>query len=122
PLAQEARPLLLPQYFSGASIKFPLLAPFLLGGSVGFPATRHVQNLAEWVPELCPTWLWGNPTFFQAVLDGLRSGAGTKLTHSLRFVVSGTAYLPPTLRAELEAALGVPVLQFYGKRQGGILA
>jgi acyl-CoA synthetase (AMP-forming)/AMP-acid ligase II/thioesterase domain-containing protein/acyl carrier protein len=111
----------LPGYY-GAAIKISLLAPLLLGGSVGLPTARHVQDLEEWVPDLCPTWLWGNPTFFQAVLDRLRSRAGTKLTHSLRFVVSGTTYLPPTLRAELEATLGVPVLQSYGMSEAGILA
>jgi oxalate---CoA ligase len=111
----------LPGYY-GAAIKISLLAPLLLGGSVGLPTARHAQDLAEWIPELCPTWLWGNPTFFQAVLDRLRSGAGNKLTHSLRFVVSGTAFLPPTLRAVLEETLGVPVLQSYGMSEAGILA
>jgi acyl-CoA synthetase (AMP-forming)/AMP-acid ligase II/acyl carrier protein len=111
----------LPGYY-GAAIKISLLAPLLLGGSVGLPTARHAQDLAEWIADLCPTWLWGNPTFFQAVLDRLRSGAGTKLTHSLRFVVSGTAFLPPTLRAVLEETLGVPVLQSYGMSEAGILA
>ncbi len=111
----------LPGYY-GAAIKISLLAPLLLGGSVALPTARHAQDLAEWIPDLCPTWLWGNPTFFQAVLDRLRSGAGTKLTHSLRFVVSGTAFLPPTLRAVLEETLGVPVLQSYGMSEAGILA
>jgi oxalate---CoA ligase len=111
----------LPGYY-GAAIKISLLAPLLLGGSVGLPTPRHVQDLVEWIPDLCPTWLWGNPTFFQAVLDRLRSRAGIKLTHSLRFVVSGTTYLPPTLRAELEETLGVPVLQSYGMSEAGILA
>src|SRR5215471_5025040 len=111
----------LPGYY-GAAIKISLLAPLLLGGSVGLPTARHAQDLAEWIPDLCPTWLWGNPTFFQAVLDRLRSGAGTKLTHCLRFVVSGTAFLPPMLRAALEDTLGVPVLQSYGMSEAGILA
>src|SRR5215831_745156 len=111
----------LPGYY-GAAIKISLLAPLLLGGSVGLPPARHVQDLVEWVPDLCPTWLWGNPTFFQAVLDRLRSRAGIKLTHCLRFVVSGTAFLPPMLRAALEDTLGVPVLQSYGMSEAGILA
>src|SRR5215831_7729258 len=118
---EDRTALVLPGYY-GAAIKISLLAPLLLGGSVALPITRHVQDLAAWVPELCPTWLWANPTFFQAVLDRLRSGAETKLTHSFRFVVSGTAYLSPTLRAELEAMLGVPVLQSYGMSEAGILA
>jgi acyl-CoA synthetase (AMP-forming)/AMP-acid ligase II len=111
----------LPGYY-GAAIKISFLAPLLLGGSVALPTARHVEDLAEWVPKLRPTWLWGNPTFFQAVLDGLRAEAPLKLTHSLRFVVSGTAHLPPSLRTELEAALGVPVLQSYGMSEAGILA
>jgi len=111
----------LPGYY-GAAIKISLLAPLLLGGSVALPPARHVQDLAGWIPDLCPTWLWGNPTFFQAALDKLRSRAGMKLTHPLRFVVSGTAHLPQTLREELEAALGVPVLQSYGMSEAGILA
>jgi acyl-CoA synthetase (AMP-forming)/AMP-acid ligase II len=111
----------LPSYY-GAAIKISFLAPLLLGGGVGLPTARHVEDLAEWVPKLRPTWLWGNPTFFQAVLDGLRAEARPKLTHSLRFVVSGTAHLPPRLRTELEATLGVPVLQSYGMSEAGILA
>ena len=111
----------LPGYY-GAAIKLSVLAPLLLGGSVALPAARHVHDLAEWIPDLCPTWLWGNPTFFQAVLDKLRSRPGMKLTHSLRFVVSGTAHLPQTLREELEETLGVPVLQSYGMSEAGILA
>jgi acyl-CoA synthetase (AMP-forming)/AMP-acid ligase II/thioesterase domain-containing protein len=111
----------LPGYY-GAAIKISFLAPLLLGQGVGLPTARHVEDLAEWVPKLRPTWLWGNPTFFQAVLDALRAGARPKLTHSLRFVVSGTAYLPPRLRTELEATLGVPVLQSYGMSEAGILA
>jgi acyl-CoA synthetase (AMP-forming)/AMP-acid ligase II/acyl carrier protein len=118
---QDRTAFVLPGYY-GAAIKISLLAPLLLGGSVALPTTQQVDDLAEWVPELCPTWLWGNPTFFQAVLDRLRSGAGPTLTHALRFVVSGTAHLPPTLRTELEATLGVPVLQSYGMSEAGILA
>jgi oxalate---CoA ligase len=119
--SDDCTAFVLPGHY-GAAIKISLLAPLLLGGSVGLPTARHAQDLAEWIPDLCPTWLWGNPTFFQAVLDRLRSGAGTKLTHSLRFVVSGTAFLPPTLRAVLEETLGVPVLQSYGMSEAGILA
>jgi oxalate---CoA ligase len=118
---EDRTAFVLPGYY-GAAIKISLLAPLLLGGSVGLPATRHVEDLTEWVPKLCPTWLWGNPTFFQAVLDRLRARGGSDFTHPLRFVVSGTAYLPAQLRTELEASLAVPVLQSYGMSEAGILA
>jgi acyl-coenzyme A synthetase/AMP-(fatty) acid ligase/acyl carrier protein len=118
---EDRTAFVLPGYY-GAAIKISLLAPLLLGGSVGLPATRHVEDLMEWVPKLCPTWLWGNPTFFQAVLDRFRARGGSDFTHALRFVVSGTAYLPPQLRTEVEAILAVPVLQSYGMSEAGILA
>src|SRR5262249_14599224 len=54
-LSPEVRPVFFFPGFYGAAIKFPPLAPLLLGGSVGLPATRRIQNLVEWVPELCPT-------------------------------------------------------------------
>jgi oxalate---CoA ligase len=117
--SEDRTAFVLPGYY-GAAIKLSFLAPLLLGGSVVLPTTPEVHNLAEWVPQTSPTWLWGNPTFFKAALDRLRSG--NRLTHSLRFVVSGTAYLPPPLRSELEAALGVQVLQSYGMSEAGILA
>jgi oxalate---CoA ligase len=118
---EDRTALVLPGHY-GAAIKLSLLAPLLLGGSVCLPATRKVEDITEWVPELCPTWLWGNPTFFQAVLDLLRSRAEPHFTHALRFVVSGTAYLPPKLHTELEATLAIPVLQSYGMSEAGILA
>jgi acyl-CoA synthetase (AMP-forming)/AMP-acid ligase II/thioesterase domain-containing protein/acyl carrier protein len=118
---EDRTAFVLPGHY-GAAIKLSLLAPLLLGGSVCLPATGKGEDLTEWVPELCPTWLWGNPTFFQAVLDLLRSRARPNFTHTLRFVVSGTAYLPPKLHTELEAALAIPVLQSYGMSEAGILA
>ena len=116
---QDRTAFILPAYYR-APATISLLAPLLLGGSVVLPTTPQVENLAQWVPQTQPTWLCGNPTFFQAVLDRLR--AGDRLQHSLRFVASGTAHLSPTLRAELEEALGVPVLQSYGMSETGIIA
>ena len=117
--SKDRTAFILPPYYR-APTTISLLAPLLLGGSVVLPTAPQVESLAEWVPQTGPTWLWGNPTFFRAVLDRLR--AGDRLKHSLRFVVSGSAYLPPTLRTELEGALGVPVLQSYGMSETGIIA
>lgn len=116
---EDRTAFVLPGYYRAATT-ISFLAPLLLGGSVVLPTTQQTEDLAQWVPQTCPTWLWGNPTFFKAVLDRLRGQTG--LTHSLRFVVSGTAYLPPTLRTEIEVRLGCPVLQSYGMSETGILA
>jgi acyl-CoA synthetase (AMP-forming)/AMP-acid ligase II len=121
-LSSADRTALVLSWRYGAAMKISLVAPLLLGGSVALPADRHiVDDLAEWLPKFDISWLWGNPTFFQAVLDRLSAQSG-KLAHALRFVVSGTAYLSPTLRTKLQEALRVPVLQSYGMSEAGVLA
>ena len=47
---------------------------------------------------------------------------GQKLQHSLRFILSSSSHLPETLRTELETTLGVPVLEFYGLSEAGVMA
>jgi acyl-CoA synthetase (AMP-forming)/AMP-acid ligase II len=44
---------------------------------------------------------------------------GERLTHSLRFVVSGGASLPLKIQTDLQSALGVPVLEHYGATEAG---
>lgn len=111
---------ILPTYYA-AGLKTTLLAPLLLGESVALPATNHPENLSEWISDLRPTWFSATPSVLLAILDRL-SELPEKLEHSLRFVLSSSAYLPEAVRTELEAALGVPVLEFYGLSEAGIMA
>ena len=60
-----------------------------------------------------------NPTMLRLLLDALSPGEDLG---RVRYVGSGTAPLPATLREEFEARFGVPVLQAYGQTEafGGI--
>jgi len=60
-----------------------------------------------------------NPTMLRMLLDDLPPDA---LLGQVRYVSSGTAPLPPSLREAFEARFGVPVLQAYGQTEafGGI--
>jgi thioesterase domain-containing protein/acyl carrier protein len=108
---------------SGFGFKVALLAPLLTGGSVAITRTRRPEDLAEWLADLDPTWLAATPTFLHAALDALRSRtSATMRGHSLRFIASTTSYLPEAVRTGLEAALGVPALDFYGLREAGVVA
>ena len=62
------------------------------------------------VEEVRPTWYSAVPSMHQAIL----SRAPDRPPASLRFVRSASSSLAPVLIAELEANLGVPVIEAYG--------
>src|SRR5262249_25159455 len=112
---------ILPAYF-GQGFKTALLVPLLLGGSVALPPPQRWDDLAKWVPNLSPTWISAVPSYLLAVLDKVRSGDGKKLEHSLRFIASSASYLPESVLRDLEGIVRVPILEFYGLREAGIMA
>jgi acyl-CoA synthetase (AMP-forming)/AMP-acid ligase II/acyl carrier protein len=109
---------ILPIYYN-AGFKATLLVPLLIGCSVAMPATTNPQEFDRWVGELRPTWLTAAPAFLQAVLEKVR--AAGKPAHSLRFVLSTASYLSEGVRDGLEKELGVPVVEFYGLCEAGMM-
>lgn len=111
---------ILPIYYN-AGFKATLLVPLLIGCSVALPATTNPHEFDQWAEELRPTWLTASPAFLQAVLDKVKAREGGKLNHSLRFVLSTASYLAETVRVDLQATLGVPVAEFYGLCEAGMM-
>src|SRR5262249_36727148 len=95
---------ILPAYYA-QGLKTAVLVPLLLGGSVALPTPEQSDNLAEWIRDLNPTWFSASPTYLQAALDRIRSRREARLEHSLRFIFSGSSYLPDSVRTELEDIL-----------------
>ncbi|MGE5823835.1 MAG: non-ribosomal peptide synthetase [Bacteroidota bacterium] len=79
---------------------------------VCLPGMRE-GKFAEWVEEFRPTWYTAVPTIHEAVLREL-SGRRTTDLCSLRFARSSSVALPSRVATDLEAALGVPVVEAYG--------
>jgi acyl-CoA synthetase (AMP-forming)/AMP-acid ligase II/thioesterase domain-containing protein len=97
-----------------------VLSTLCLGGSVALPAANSVLNIAAWVWELDPTWIMANSTSLVAAL--LVSPARDRpVHHSLRFIVSQSGSLSQSSRSELEAILGVPILECYSDVETGII-
>jgi acyl-CoA synthetase (AMP-forming)/AMP-acid ligase II/thioesterase domain-containing protein len=112
---------IMPIYYN-AGFKATLLVPLLIGCSVGMPAATNPQDFDRWMAELQPTWLTSAPAFLQAVVEKLRARtAADRQRHALRFVLSTASYLPQALRAELERLLAVPVVEFYGMCEAGMV-
>lgn len=115
---------IMPLYYN-AGFKATLLVPLLIGCSVALPASTQPHDCEQWLSELRPTWLTAAPPFLQAVLDRLRAQAPQRpvasFASSLRFVLSTASYLPPSTSAELQDRLGLPVVEFYGLCEAGMM-
>jgi acyl-CoA synthetase (AMP-forming)/AMP-acid ligase II/thioesterase domain-containing protein/acyl carrier protein len=110
----------MPIYYN-AGFKATLVVPLLIGCSVALPMSSGPQDFRQWVSELEPTWLTAAPTFLQALLDKLPARPDGGPGHSLRFILSTASYLPESVRTELQARAGVPVLEFYGLCEAGMM-
>ena len=112
---------ILPIYYN-AGFKATLLAPLLIGCSVALPASTKPQDFDRWLAELQPTWLTAAPAFLQAVVEKQPPrSTGDAPDHSLRFVLSTASYLPEATRVALERRLAVPVVEFYGLCEAGMM-
>ena len=110
---------IMPIYYN-AGFKATLLVPLLVGSSVAMPVATAPGEFEQWVRELRPTWMTAAPATLQAILEKL-GARNEPLKHSLRFVLSTASYLADPVRCELEKALGVPVVEFYGLSEAGMV-
>jgi oxalate---CoA ligase len=111
----------LPLYYA-AGLKTSLFVPLMLGAGVAFPPENQVFDLAEWVDALAPTYLSVAPGALHGMLQRMRASSRQFDGSSLRFVMCGASYLPEETRLAAQSMLGVPVLEFYGLSEAGIMA
>jgi oxalate---CoA ligase len=111
---------ILPIYYN-AGFKATLLAPLLIGCSVALPASTSPADIHRWLAELRPTWLTAAPAFLQAVVEKLQARVGGTPDHSLRFVLSTASFLPEATGTALERLLAVPIVEFYGLCEAGMM-
>jgi len=64
--------------------------------------------------EMLPTWFTAVPTMHQMILDRAAHNKDVISRHSLRFMRSSSAALPPHVLSDMEAAFGVPMIEAYG--------
>lgn len=91
-----------------------VLSSLAAGASVVCTPGFRGPEFFGWVEEFKPSWYTAVPTIHQAVLS--RTGGHPEIIahHSLRFIRSCSALLPPRLTAELERVFAVPVVEAYG--------
>ncbi len=91
-----------------------VLSSLTVGASVvcapGFAAARFFS----WMEAFAPTWYTAVPTMHQAIVAAAATNGAGEHRKRLRFIRSCSSALSPTLMAELEAAMGVPVVEAFG--------
>jgi len=100
--------------FHGNGLISTLLSTACSGGSVVCMPGLDGELFFDWIAQYQPTWYSLVPAMHQWVLahgDHFRLKVAH---HRLRFVRSGAAALAPTTLQELEALMGVPVIEAYG--------
>ncbi|MBN2431272.1 MAG: non-ribosomal peptide synthetase [Acidobacteria bacterium] len=90
-----------------------LLASLVSGGGVICTSGFAAEHFPGWLDDFAPTWYTAVPTIHQSVLQVL-ADRPAPIRSTLRLARSSSAALPPSLLADLEQRLGVPVIEAYG--------
>ena len=91
-----------------------LSAPLSVGGEVCCTTGFNALKFFGWLDEMKPTWYSGVPTMHQAILLRAPNNAEIVKNHRLRFIRSSSSSMPVKVIGDLEALLGVPVIEAYG--------
>lgn len=108
--------------FYSHGLKVTVFTPLVTGGSIALPSNSLAVDFAEWFDALRPTWYSAGPTLHRSVLDTAGSIPDAAAMHTLRFVLSGGAPLPASVREELQGVLGTPVVEHYGLSEAAQIA
>lgn len=91
-----------------------LLASISAGASVTCTPGFDAESILEWLEDCRPTWYSAVPTIHQAVLSCMNADSEAARRHSLRFIRSCSAALPPEVARKLEDIFRIPVIEAYG--------
>jgi acyl-CoA synthetase (AMP-forming)/AMP-acid ligase II len=91
-----------------------LLASLSAGASIVCTPGFDPLRFFDWMKAFRPTWYTAVPTMHQAILARTAYERASLEQHSLRFIRSGSASLPPQVLTALEETFSVPVIEYYG--------
>jgi cyclohexanecarboxylate-CoA ligase len=94
-----------------------LLTPLALGGTAVVPGVWDPALYLEMFERHGVTFFYAGPGFVAQLLQAQR--ARPRDVGSLRYIVSGSAPVPPTLVQEVRETLGVPLYSLWGMTENG---
>lgn len=91
-----------------------VLASVIVGASVVCLPAFSADAFYEGLEKFKPTWYTAAPTIHQAILERAPRERERVENHSLRFVRSASAPMPPQVIREMERVFKVPFIEAYG--------
>ena len=84
------------------------------GGEVVCTPGYNPAKILDWLERYQPSFFTGVPSMYRSLLQCIENAGGISGQKSLRFLVTGSDKIEATEIKQVEAALGVPLIQFYG--------
>ena len=84
------------------------------GGEVVCTPGYNPAKILDWLERYQPSFFTGVPSMYRSLLQCIKNAGGISGQKSLRFLVTGSDKIEAREIKEVEAALGVPLIQFYG--------
>jgi acyl-CoA synthetase (AMP-forming)/AMP-acid ligase II/thioesterase domain-containing protein len=124
-LTADDRALCVAPLYYAHGLETALFAPLAVGASLACPSLADegggAGEILAWLEALEPTYYSAGPTLHRLLLDRVQA-RGSPLAHRLRLIQSAGAPLAARATSELQASLGVPLLDAYGLSETGQLA
>lgn len=98
------------------------LAGALVMGAAVILAEFDPHTFPGLLGESKPTWFNLTPPMYTLAIPHLKSAAFETGELGLRFVRSGSAFMPDELKVDIEATLGVPLVNVYGASETSFIA
>ena len=110
-------------YSHGMAVGSPLLAPLSAGGTVICTRDFIPSDFLPLISTYRPTYYTAGPALHAGILRELKKRSSDELqNHSLRYIRTGSGFLPANVRQGLESLLNIPVIDVYGMSEAGTLA
>lgn len=110
-------------YYHGMGIGLPLLGILLAGGTVICTKDFIPSDFFPLLKTYRPTYYIAGPAHHQGILREIKKVPPDELkNNSLRFILSSSALLPTRVRNELEAVLGVAVIEHFATSETGVIS
>ena len=84
------------------------------GGEVVCTPGYNPVKILDWLERYQPSFFTGVPSMYRSLLQCIKNAGGISGQKSLRFLVTGSDKIEAREIKQVEAALGVPLIQFYG--------
>jgi acyl-CoA synthetase (AMP-forming)/AMP-acid ligase II len=110
-------------YYHGMGIGLPLLGILLAGGTVICTKDFIPSDFFPLLKTYRPTYYIAGPAHHQGILREIKKvPPGELKNNSLRFILSSSALLPAKVCDELEALLGVAVIEHFATSETGVIS